>query len=178
MRNWLCVGDPPVTGGAVLPYEAPYPTTVSEAEIPVAIIGGEVFCKACKSTGTIIKSGGGRRTSFMTEIAMDGDLCLCKCSPPPPIKATIALTIWDDDEGFGEGDKCEWWDEQIRAIDKETGAIIPDFPYFIKTSNGKTYKGKTDEFGLCPRIETDGEETLDVWFGISAMNMQYGDSNG
>lgn len=173
MRNWLCVGDSPATGGSVLSYEAEWPTTVTDAHIPVALIGGAVFCNACKSTGTIIKSGGPRRLQFMTEIALDGDLCLCKCSPPPPIKATIALNEWYDDDHFGgDGEPSEWYDEQIRAIDQKTGRVLDGVAYLIKTSTGKIYKGYTDEFGLCPRIDTDSAENLTVWFGISAFEQE------
>lgn len=169
-RNFLCVGDPPVTGGAVLPYNVPYPTTFYGRD--VALINGKVYCEACKSTGIIIKAGGPRRLLFEGEAALDGDLCLCKCSPPPPIKATHALNDWFDDDAFGNPGLAPFYDEQIRAIDQKTGQVLDGVAYFIKTSTGKIYKGYTDEFGLCPRIDTDNTETLTVWFGISAFEQE------
>lgn len=169
-RNFLCVGDPPVTGGAVLPYSAPYPSKFSGKD--VALINGKVYCEACKSTGIIIKSGGPRRLKFEGEAALDGDLCLCKCHPPPPIKATHALTDWFDDDAFGSPELAPFYDEQIRAIDQTTGQVLDGIAYFIKTSTGKVYKGYTDELGLCPRIDTDSAENLTIWFGISALEQE------
>jgi uncharacterized Zn-binding protein involved in type VI secretion len=97
-RNPLCVGDPPVTGGAVLPYTAECPNIINGAQ--TAIIGGQVLCAACGVTGTIAKKGGLRRyTDMGNEVALDGDLCMCACHPPPPIKATIATTFLYDDMG-------------------------------------------------------------------------------
>jgi uncharacterized Zn-binding protein involved in type VI secretion len=153
MRNWLCVGDQPITGGAVLPYSVPYPTKVHGRD--VALINGKVYCEACKSTGIIIKAGGPRRLLFEGEAALDGDLCLCKCSPPPPIKATHALTEWFDDDHFGgETAPIKAFDEQIRCM-TEDGHIIANMPYVVTLDNGDTHQGVTDEHGRTERIYHD-----------------------
>ena len=176
MRKAICVGDSPVTGGAVLPYPVQWENTLSGHQ--VAMINGKVNCEACKSTGIIIKTGGSYRVEYDTgyehgETALEGDACLCKCSPPPPIKATVAEWGMDvEDTRYGEGASSETYDEQIRAIDQKTGQVLDGVAYLIKTSTGKIYKGYTDEFGLCPRIDTDSTENLTVWFGISAFEQE------
>ena len=59
---------------------------------PIAREGDEVACPACDSTGVIVCDGPhlvdlmqGRPT------ALDGDLCLCKCDPPPRLIANQTL---------------------------------------------------------------------------------------
>jgi uncharacterized Zn-binding protein involved in type VI secretion len=59
---------------------------------PIAREGDEVACPACNSTGVIVCDGPhlvnlmqGRHT------ALDGDLCRCKCDPPPRLIANQTL---------------------------------------------------------------------------------------
>lgn len=165
MRNWLCVGDPPATGGAVLPYTAPYPTKVKD--IDVALIGGAVYCEACKSTGVIAKAGGPRRLQFMTEMALDGDICLCKCSPPPPIKATHALTEWYDDMATGLGPKNNEYDEMVVLVDDETQKPLSNVRYFIKSKSSGVIlaAGTTDENGQTERFYTEQADEVSIHIG-------------
>jgi uncharacterized Zn-binding protein involved in type VI secretion len=77
MRLLLCVGDEPQTGGYTVNSNT-RPFGVSGH--PVAIIGGNAYCNACKSMGLIAKAGGPRRINHTPhEIALDGDILLCKC---------------------------------------------------------------------------------------------------
>ncbi|MHA7680032.1 PAAR domain-containing protein [Cupriavidus sp. PET2-C1] len=95
MRRVACVGDELEHGGDILPYSG-QPFTIGNGH-QVALIGGQAYCAACKSTGTIAKSGGPRRLNFMGETAADGDIVLCKCSTPPRIIALLAGNTWCDD---------------------------------------------------------------------------------
>lgn len=148
MRNYLCVGDPPVTGGAVLPYPPP-DHTMDVHGVPVAIIGGKVRCNACKSIGIIAKSGGSRRCGFFEGVALDGDVCLCRCHPPPPIKATHALTVWYEDDGdamMQESEKAREYNQHFLVVDEKTGKPLKNRPYKV-SFNGQSIEGKTDENG-------------------------------
>ncbi|MFC6052722.1 hypothetical protein A6M14_07750 [Acinetobacter sp. Ac_877] len=50
-------------------------------------IGDKVNCPACGSTGIIQAAGMRRPFDNHKDIpALDGDLCICKCSPPPVLK--------------------------------------------------------------------------------------------
>lgn len=60
------------------------------------------------------------------------------------------------------------FDEQVRAIDHQTGAPIPDIAYFIETPNGEHYSGRTDANGHCQRVDTFQPDELTVWFGEEA----------
>lgn len=164
MRNILCVGDPPVTGGAVLPYDAPYPTRMTDALIPVALIGGSVFCKACKSTGIIAKAGGMRRINFMTEIALDGDVCVCNCHPPPPIKATIALTAWHEDEGEAiPAEPPRTFNQHFQIVHEETGKPLKNHDYRI-LHNGEIIEGTTDEDGLTKIVYFNSASNIEIQY--------------
>ncbi|MCL1861513.1 MAG: hypothetical protein FWG52_08305 [Proteobacteria bacterium] len=62
----------------------------------------------------------------------------------------------------------EVFDEQIQAIDEETGKPVPNLAYFIESPDGNTYSGFTDTNGLCERVTTDETKALSVWFGDEA----------
>ncbi|TDR27729.1 PAAR motif-containing protein [Hydromonas duriensis] len=173
MRKQIVVGDPPSTGGAVLPYDGPENTLHGHQ---VALIGGKVKCEACGKIGVIAKAGGPRRfgAGNGNQMALEGDLCICACHPPPPMLSVLHHTSSYDDDAYGNPALAPFYDEQIRAVDEKTGQVLDGVAYYIKSSTGKVYKGYTDEFGLCPRIDTEGAETLTVWFGILALEQEGG----
>ncbi|APR34196.1 PAAR domain-containing protein [Paraburkholderia sp. SOS3] len=52
-------------------------------------IGAKVHCPACKTVGTIAAKGPRWPDSmFGKEQALEGDICLCKCNPPPVMIAS------------------------------------------------------------------------------------------
>ncbi|WP_414706656.1 PAAR domain-containing protein [Ralstonia sp. UBA689] len=79
MRRIAVVGDSLERGGEIMPYAGPV-FTMGDAGHQVALIGGQAYCRACKSTGVIAKAGGPRRIDFMGETAADGDIVLCGCN--------------------------------------------------------------------------------------------------
>lgn len=60
------------------------------------------------------------------------------------------------------------FDEQVRAIDHQTGEPIPGIAYFIETPNGERYFGRTNAEGHCQRVDTFQPDELTVWFGEEA----------
>ncbi|MET3179537.1 UNVERIFIED_ORG: putative Zn-binding protein involved in type VI secretion [Variovorax guangxiensis] len=82
MRKFLVVGDPPTTGGRVLPYDGPM---IDMHGHRVALIGGRAYCEGCNGIGIIAKAGGPRRPQFIAEIALEGDVVVCQCPAPQPI---------------------------------------------------------------------------------------------
>lgn len=93
-RRIIVVGDPPICGGQVLPYEGRENTIRGHQ---VALIGGRAFCEGCNSVGIIAKAGGPRRMGFITEIALEGDVVICHCPKPQPIKSVLQSTSTYDD---------------------------------------------------------------------------------
>lgn len=93
-RKILVVGDPPVPGGRVLPYDGPL---LDMHGYRVALIGGRAYCEGCNSVGLIAKAGGPRRPQFISEAALEGDVVLCHCPLPQPLLATLQHTATYDD---------------------------------------------------------------------------------
>jgi len=62
-------------------------------------------------------------------------------------------------------EKKQKFDEQARALDASSGALLEGIPYFVEMADGKTYTGYTDSEGKIPRIFTkDGQEFTVYWF--------------
>ncbi|MDB5825940.1 MAG: hypothetical protein JWQ73_160 [Variovorax sp.] len=180
-RLYIMVGDPTTVGGHVI--------TGSDVNTwhgrQMAAEGDQIDCPACSSIG-IIRSTGDRSSVSSKdqrgrEQALNGDLCICRCRPPPLLIATqnsYGIGVHSDalpsvggafDELRIEATKSI--DEKLRAIDTETGQALAGLAYFIKSSSGAITTGYTDASGMCPRIKTDSVETLTVWFGVSAIEM-------
>jgi uncharacterized Zn-binding protein involved in type VI secretion len=166
-RLYLCVGDPPIHGGEVLPYDGPV-NRIGDGGHQVAKIGGKVRCDKCDSIGFIAKSGGSRRIKFNGETALDGDLCICKCSPPPPIKATKTDSHWHCDEPHPNPyAKPIEYDEQIQFMDGNNKPV-KDTYYVLYLEDGSEHIGMTNENGHTERIETDRPlKVTGVKFGSS-----------
>jgi uncharacterized Zn-binding protein involved in type VI secretion len=64
--------------------------------VAVALEGDAVHCPACGSDG-VIQLDGPRLTERWNGklVALEGDLCACRCSPAPKLVA-IQNTVWQD----------------------------------------------------------------------------------
>ena len=101
-RNIIVVGDEPVCGGTVLSYES-YPVSTIDGH-RVALVGGRVFCEACKTIGFIAKAGGPYRPTLCgAEQVLEGDVVVCKCPVPPPLVSKNQSRARCDDRGGVEG---------------------------------------------------------------------------
>lgn len=187
MRRIAVVGDALQNGGTVLPYSGP-PCTFGSAGHQVALIAGGAYCEACKSVGTIAKAGGPRRMNFMGEVALDGDEVLCKCPTPQRIVALLAGNAWYEDMGSGER-ASHAASGHPHAAATSTGASashdeqtylvslhLEGLPYYIETSDGRTFSGRTPAHGALPRVVTLGEEAYTVFWGDEALAKQAGES--
>lgn len=52
------------------------------------------------------------------------------------------------------------YDEMIQFVDKETGEPLVDYPYKLKTENGKVFEGRTDSDGCTIRMTSDKPEAI------------------
>ncbi|CAJ0718933.1 hypothetical protein LMG6871_02630 [Ralstonia edaphis] len=188
MRRIAVVGDALLNGGTVLPYTGPQ-CTFGSAGHQVALIAGRAYCEACKSVGIIAKAGGPRRMEFMGEVALDGDEVLCKCPTPQRIVAVLAGDAWYEDMGGGEraSHAATTGDPHAAAAsrgasashDEQTHLVSPHLegvPYYIETSDGRTFSGRAPADGALPRVVTQGEEEYTVFWGDEALAKQAGES--
>jgi uncharacterized Zn-binding protein involved in type VI secretion len=59
---------------------------------PLAYLGAHVQCPACGTEGIIISDGSARTMTVRgKQIALENDLCQCKCDPLPKLIASQAL---------------------------------------------------------------------------------------
>ncbi|MBF3496265.1 MULTISPECIES: PAAR domain-containing protein [Burkholderia] len=59
---------------------------------PFAYLGAPVLCPACGTTGVIISDGSPRAMTMMgKQVALENDLCQCKCEPLPKLVASQTL---------------------------------------------------------------------------------------
>ncbi|MBP0622003.1 PAAR domain-containing protein [Cupriavidus consociatus] len=191
MRRIAVIGDALLNGGRLLPYGGS-PCTFGDSGHQVVLIGGQAYCEACKSTGTIAKAGGPRRMRFMGEVALDGDVVMCKCPSPPRIVATLSGNAWYEDMGTGDGvtrpldpglaesvarglSTSTTFDELVIAVGPH--GPLADYPYFVETSDGRRLFGHTDEQGHLPRVATIEAGTLTVYWGDEALAKHLGDGN-
>jgi uncharacterized Zn-binding protein involved in type VI secretion len=59
---------------------------------PFAYLGGQVECPTCGTEGVIISDGSARTMTVMgKQVALENDLCQCKCDPLPKLIASQTL---------------------------------------------------------------------------------------
>ncbi|MFW6855418.1 PAAR domain-containing protein [Burkholderia gladioli] len=94
-RVYLLVGDKSVVGG-VITEGLPGMTNNGRA---ISFVGATVACPVCQSPGHIVATGSRLPGEmFGKQVALDGDVCACKCVPPPRMMASDA-TMWQDVDG-------------------------------------------------------------------------------
>ena len=84
-RHHIVLGDPTTAGGVVVSASSGY--TIHGHR--VACVGDTVDCRGCKSTG-VITAVGARITHGVggRGVALEGDVCACRCSGSPTLCAT------------------------------------------------------------------------------------------
>ena len=177
-RAILKLGDRSTNGGVIVEGV----DNCTDDGTPMSFIGARVWCNGCKSEG-FIGSRGPHQIALMDgkQEALDGDICLCKCVPPPVMLASPATTSWHEFSGHelaaigydtgGRSMTDEYrgaFDERVRILDAHQRPIT-GAPYHIRTSSGAVYKGLTDASGCCPRVYTDNAARIDIAVGMQAL---------
>ncbi|MBP7564692.1 MAG: PAAR domain-containing protein [Burkholderiaceae bacterium] len=173
-RSWIRQGDSTTSQGVVLTGLA----TMTHDGLPMAFEGDSVSCPACKSTGVIQCVG--ERIPFKgphgREAALEGDLCICRCTPPPRLVAgqrSATSEGWTayaekDDHGFFAGrDPYRAPDPAQRrflVVDQHSGEPLPNRRYRL-TYPGGVAEGRTDADGQTEWVSgVDGDEiTIEVF---------------
>ncbi|MBN3790635.1 PAAR domain-containing protein [Burkholderia sp. Ac-20353] len=176
-RNCLKVGDKSSAGGTVIDG---IPTCTHHGG-ELTYLGARVACPSCKSMGQIVPKGPRLPYSLMgKEVALEGDVCSCRCYPPPTMiasQSTMFQTFESHhlaEQGFAATglpltpDPVSNFDERVRVLD-ENGHPVAGEPFHIKTDAGAIHKGVTDEDGYCPRVYTSDAQNLDIAIGYKAV---------
>lgn len=172
-RNFARKGDKTTANGDVLEGEPSF----KHHGIPVAFHGAKVYCPACNSTGVLMtvpphhpfKVNG-------KQVALEGDLCVCKCSPPPRLLASqsSARMSFDGSSALastqsrvrtsgGDADAVRYSDH-FQLVDEETGKPLAGVEYAIRRETGEIEYGVSAENGLTHLLSsTTATETVEIY---------------
>ncbi|CAM2159247.1 PAAR domain-containing protein [Paraburkholderia tropica] len=170
MRRYLLrLGDKSTAGGVVLEGAE----NCTHHGIPITFIGARVWCEGCKSHG-YIESVGPRHSATMRgkQQALEDDICICKCSPPPVFSASqvSASHSWEDEWGeMGYSASLATlqdmqhapYDEQF-ALTDSTGRALSKIRYRVLSDLAVVASGVTDSEGRTVRISTETSRRLEV----------------
>lgn len=176
MEQLVAKGDITTTGGYVVGGSS---SQYDEKGRTFARDGDQATCGNCKGLFEIC----GGAATWMDEgkyLVKDLDWVLCPCRKNR-VRASARCTFYISDGGGGKGEAGvtastsaftnsvdQSYDEQVRIID-EAGAPIRHIPYFITDADGNDYQGMTDDHGLCPRVYTNGRQSLNISVGMKAL---------
>lgn len=111
-RYFITLGAPTTTGGKV--------TSGSRFRtidaVPVALAGDTCWCSGCHSEGVIVHDG--PRLDETVDgrlVALQDDLCVCKCNPPPRLVAAQTLVCQSIDSDWYAGKLAAAAEKAARA---------------------------------------------------------------
>ncbi|MBC8748977.1 putative Zn-binding protein involved in type VI secretion [Paraburkholderia sp. WC7.3g] len=183
-RYFIVLGDKTTAGGVVIQAEERF----TNHGKPLAYHGAQIYCHACKSTGHICNVPPYRpMTLHGKQIALENDICICKCDPPPRLIASQnnASMSFESRELAGTGHMRQGAQrsknaqtarrhlKRIYVSDSSTGEPLTNRP-FIADVEGREQSGRTDDNGYAT-IETDGSRSfrIHVIFASPKRNLTY-----
>jgi uncharacterized Zn-binding protein involved in type VI secretion len=157
-RYFIMLGDRTTAGGIVMQGET---ASIANGQ-PFAYQDAKINCQSCMSEGHIHNVGPSRTMMLLgKQIALENDLCICKCNPPPKLIASQDFAFLDfesselDMMGFTSGGKYigdTLYDQHFLLKDAHTGAPLPDTPYRIVTDEGDEIVDRTDMHGYTQKV--------------------------
>lgn len=126
----------------------------------IAFLGARVRCPACKSEGYIAPDGPRRPDNIGGQhAALEGDLCICKCSPPPRMIASqktayqtlstedsAAMRLAPDQPATSSEPEPEQFDDRY-VLRGTSGRPLTNVAYAIEHADGTIERGTTDAAG-------------------------------
>ncbi|MDO8313539.1 MAG: PAAR domain-containing protein [Sideroxyarcus sp.] len=137
-RHHITLGAKTTAGGIVA--TATSFCTIEGAQM--ALDGDTIACPSCKSTGKI-RCIGPRipETWNGRDAALENDLCMCKCAPPPRLLAAQSLRYqeidgvdnwWTSPSNLAPAELGEAFDQRILMSDSLTGVPLACQPYRLQ----------------------------------------------
>jgi uncharacterized Zn-binding protein involved in type VI secretion len=169
-------GDATTTGGRILNGSS---TFYNEKGHPFALKYDLATCGTCEGTFPIYGTVNDCYENGKPMVKHH-DLVMCPCgnnhvfaSPASMVFLTSSGSIAPDDAAAVKtpSPTTVTFDEQVRA---NCLSVALDGPYFIETTDGLTYSGRTDATGLLFRICTDASDCYTVYWGDDALARQEG----
>lgn len=180
--GYVRVGDEAACGGVVIEGD---PICISDGR-PYAFQGAKVTCaKNCVIAEGFIRSTltngraqviHGMKTSggcpLLSTLNDRAGVSNVGGSPVPARFFVNADGHWT---GVAPAPDDESFDEQTKL----QAPCAEGMPYFVQTTDGRTFSGRVGPTGLLPRIETYGEDTYEVlWGDVALARMTEDAANG
>jgi uncharacterized Zn-binding protein involved in type VI secretion len=176
-RFFIVLGDKTTAGGVVIQGEE----SCRNHGKALAYHGAQIYCHACKTTGYICNVPPYRPMILMgKQVALENDICICKCDPPPRLIASQNNASMSFDSGelakmgclpdgrrMPESDSAtvgSAFDDRYQLLDANTGEPLAGVEYAIARANGQIEHGTTDADGHTHLLEaTDRAEVVNIY---------------
>ena len=141
--------------------------------------GARIYCPSCKSEGYITGVGPYRPTTLMgKQVALENDLCICKCNPPPRLIASqhTASMSFEAHELAAKGyapdgsslPKAAAFDDRFVLRD-DNGEPIPNTCYLIHRESSAPEHGQTNAQGCTHLLaEAVNAENIRIYLAHAA----------
>lgn len=144
--------------------------------IKIAVEENAVSCPVCKTQGKIVCIGSRiPETWNCKQVALESDLCLCRCFPSPKLVANQSLryqVIEQLEKANVGGSATEVtkpssvapvpenaaYDLDFLVVDHLAGLPLSDWPYAIELASGHHIQGRTDQAGKTTKISAADAE--------------------
>ena len=170
------LGDKTTAGGVVIQGDESWRNHGK----PLAYHGAQIYCHACKTTGYICNVPPyPPMTAMGKQVALENDICICKCNPPPRLIASQnnASMSFESHELAAMGLRADGsplpkeaaathgpFDERFHLKDG-SGNGLPNTYYTIRLPSGELRHGTTDSQGRTARYQTNGARNIAVHLG-------------
>jgi uncharacterized Zn-binding protein involved in type VI secretion len=175
-RYFILSGDRTTAGGEVIQGDDSWRNQGK----PLAYNGAQIYCPACKTTGYICNVPPYRpMTAMSKQVALENDICICKCNPPPRLIAsqTNASMSFESHELAAMGLRADGspllkeapanhaaFDERF-VLKDGSGNRLANTYYTIRLPSGELKHGTTDSQGRTARYQTNSARNISVHLG-------------
>lgn len=180
-RAMIRHGDPTTTGGFVMAFSS----TMFDDGRRIALHGDEATCGICQGVFKIFGSGTDATEKGRATV-LHGDSVICPCGKNKVFVVSDPGCHVESGTGIARtggassvtrsaiatGAYIARYDEQVCPA--TPGRTLHGYPYFIETTDGRTFLGRIEGRGPLPRIETDVADTYTVYWGDEALARQNG----
>lgn len=172
-RYTITLGATTTSGGTVVSASS----HVSINGMRIAVEDDLVSCPVCKSRGKIQcidpripETWNGKK------VALENDLCVCKCSKLPKLIPNQTLrcqnladqsgnpSVDPQSEAFDKTTLDDMFDDKFILVDADTDVPMRHTEYAVKRENGSIEFGTTDELGHTHLLTaTAASESIDIY---------------
>ncbi|RBB38920.1 hypothetical protein DPV79_16205 [Burkholderia reimsis] len=167
-RYFIREGDKTTAGGTVLDG---VPNNMHH-DVPLSFEGARIHCPACNSEGYAQKVPPYWPMSMMGKAAiLDGDLCICKCDPPPTLIASQGdrfmsfesepEAVGSSAKGFRQGSSVLTHDRHFRIINSD-GTPVEGLRYRLQVDGEQDIVGQTGASGKTQLARSNGAKTVSL----------------